>query len=179
MTLDEFLALPETEPASEDAEGVVTQKPWPDGWHSVLQSEMTRRVNAFAKPGKLSLALLELRTTYGGASLVPDIAVYWWDRIPRSPDRRLADIIPGPPDIAAEIASPEQSITDLFSKCVWYVKHGVRIALIVDPDQDTVLRFRPDALPDVLTGDDRIDLDEVLPGFELTVIELFSSLVLD
>jgi hypothetical protein len=42
-----------------------------------------------------------------------------------------------------------------------------------------VLRFSPDALPDALTGDDRIDLDEVLPGFELTVNELFGTLVLD
>jgi hypothetical protein len=32
---------------------------------------------------------------------------------------------------------------------------------------------------EALTGDDRIDLDEVLPGFELTVNQLFASLALD
>ena len=58
-------------------------------------------------------------------------------------------------------------------------RFSARPAVIVEPDRDTVLRFRPDALPDVLTGDDRIDLDAVLPGFELTVNELFASLILD
>jgi Uma2 family endonuclease len=70
-------------------------------------------------------------------------------------------------------------MSDLIDKCVWYVKNGVRLALAVDTYRGTVLRFRPDALPDVLRGDDRIDLDEVLPGFELTVSELFYSLMVD
>jgi Uma2 family endonuclease len=84
-----------------------------------------------------------------------------------------------PPDIAIEIVSPGQAVPDLMEKCIWYVKNGVRIALIADPDEEVVYRFRPDALPDILRDDDRIDLDEVLPGFELTVNELFASLILD
>ena len=127
----------------------------------------------------MAFALPELRTTYSGLSRVPDIAVYLWDRIPRRSDGQIEDRFNSPPDIAVEIVSPEQRIADLISKCIWYVKNGVKIALIADPDQDVVLRFRPDALPDVLIGDDRIDLDEVLPGFEMTVNQLFGSLVLD
>jgi Uma2 family endonuclease len=179
MTLDEFLALPEAEPALELSDGVVTQKVAPQGQHVTLQDDFTQRVNAHARPRKLARAYPELRATYAGLSRVPDVAVYLWHRIPRLPNGRVANRFTEPPDIAVEIVSPDQTATDLVSKCIWYVKNGVRIALIADPTRDIVLRFRPDALPDVLTGDDRIDLDEVLPGFELTVNQLFGSLVLD
>jgi Uma2 family endonuclease len=179
MTLDEFLELPEVEPALEYADGVVTQKVAPQGQHVTLQDDFTQRVNAHARPRKLARAYPELRATYAGLSRVPDVAVYLWHRIPRLPNGRVANRFTEPPDIAVEIVSPDQTATDLVSKCIWYVKNGVRIALIADPTRDIVLRFRPDALPDVLTGDDRIDLDEVLPGFELTVDQLFGSLVLD
>ena len=179
MSLDEFLALPEAEPALEYAGGVVTQKVAPQAQHVRLQLNFAMCVNAFAEPRKLASAFPELRTTYAGLSRVPDVAIYLWGRIPRLPSGRISNRLSEPPDVAVEIVSPGQSVTDQVSKCIWYVKNGVRIALIVDPDRDVVLRFRPDALPDVLSGDDRIDLDEVLPGFELTVDQLFGSLVLD
>jgi Uma2 family endonuclease len=179
MTLDEFLELPETEPSLKYVGGVVRQKGAPPGQHATLQSEFVHVANALAKPPKLALALSELRTTFAGLSRVLDVAVYLWDRIPRLRNGLIANRFNEPPDIAVEIVSPGQTVTDLVSQCIWYVKNGVRIALIADPHEDTVLRFRPDALPDVLTGDDRIDLDEVLPGFELTVNQLFSGLVLD
>jgi Uma2 family endonuclease len=179
MTLDEFLALPEMTPALEYAEGKVTQKVAPQGQHVTLQDDFTQHVNALARPRKLARAYPELRATFAGLSRVPDVSVYLWHRIPRLPNGRVGNRFTEPPDIAVEIVSPDQTTTELVSKCIWYVKNGVQIALLVDPDEDTVLRFRPDAVPDVLTGDDRIDLDEVLPGFELTVNELFGGLVVE
>ena len=179
MTLDEFLKLPETTPALEYARGKVVQKVAPQGQHVTLQDDFTQRVNTIARPRKLARAYPELRATYAGLSRVPDVAVYLWHRIPRLPNGRVANRFTEPPDIAVEIVSPDQSATELVGKCIWYVKNGVRIALIVDPDHDVVLRFRPDALPEELTGDDRIDLDEVVPGFELTVNELFSGLLVN
>jgi Uma2 family endonuclease len=179
MTLDEFLTLPEVKPALEYVDGVVTQKVSPQGQHVTLQDEFTQRVNAVARPRKLARAFSELRATYGGLSRIPDVSVYLWHRIPRLPNGRVANRFTEPPDIAVEIVSPDQTATYLVTKCLWFVRNGVKIALLVDPTRDTVLRFRPDALPDSLTGDDRIDLDEVLPDFELTVNQLFDSLVLD
>jgi len=43
--LDEFLKLPETEPASEFLEGEIIQKPMPQGEHSVLQGEICKTIN--------------------------------------------------------------------------------------------------------------------------------------
>ena len=83
MTLEEFLELPEEEPALEFEDGKVTQKVSPKGRHSVLQLAVAEAFNRFAKPRKLAYAFPELRSTYGTVSLVPDVAIYRWDRIPR------------------------------------------------------------------------------------------------
>jgi Uma2 family endonuclease len=40
ITLDEFLKLPETKPASEFINGEIIQKPIPEGEHSLLQTTL-------------------------------------------------------------------------------------------------------------------------------------------
>src|SRR5437016_496349 len=83
VTLEEFLELPEEEPALEFEDGVVTQKVPPMGKHAGLQGWIVELFNRFARSGKLAMAFTELRTTYSGFSRVPDVAVYQWERIPR------------------------------------------------------------------------------------------------
>ena len=91
MTLDEFLKLPEKKPALEFEDGKVTQKASPKGRHSLLQFTLAAYLNGFAKPRKLAVAFPELRSTYAGQSLVPDVSVYPWDRIPRTEAGIVAD----------------------------------------------------------------------------------------
>jgi len=177
MTLDEFLALPEEEPALEfEPDGTVTQKVSPKGRHSSLQGELIELIHRFARSRKLARAFPELRTVFGGAAYVPDVAVYRWERIKWTAEGEVPDDFADPPDIAVEIISPGQTGTSLLRKCIWYVEHGVQLALLVDPVDRSVLLFRPNAIPRALRAADQIDLSEVLPGFEATVNELFSAL---
>jgi Uma2 family endonuclease len=99
-----------------------------------------------------------------------------WDRIPRNQAGRIEDVFREPPDIAVEIVSPEQRVNALIRRCLWYVANGVRLALLVDPDDESVILFRPGAEPAALRGTDTIDFSEVLPGTQLAVQELFESL---
>jgi Uma2 family endonuclease len=176
LSLRQFLRLPEQEPPLEYLNGMVTQKVSPQGKHSRLQPKFAELINRFGEPSKLAVAFTELRATFGGGSLVPDIAVYRWDRVPLDPDGTVANLFREPPDITVEIVSPGQSVRELAEKCQWFVGHGVSIALVVHPHRGWVRLFRPYAPPQVLRGEDRIDLDEVLPGFELTVEGLFDLL---
>jgi hypothetical protein len=50
------------------------------------------------------------------------------------------------------------------------------VALVVNPAHRTVTRLGRATEPITLRGAARIDLDAVLPGFELTVDELFAAL---
>jgi Uma2 family endonuclease len=176
LTLEQFLTLPEEEPPLEFEDGRAIPKVSPQGQHSLLVYRLAERINRVAEPAKLALALPDLRVTFGGRSPVLDIAVYVWDRISRSESGRVADDFVRPPDIGIEIVSPDQSVTSVVRRCVWYVENGVRVALLVDPEDESVLVFRPNRLPLVVRGVDRIDLDDLLPGLALTPDELFGSL---
>jgi Uma2 family endonuclease len=176
ITLDEFLRIPEQEPALEYEDRTVTQKVSPKGKHSALQYALAEHLNRFASTRKLARAFPELRTTYAGRSYVPDLAVYRWERIPIDDAGQVANDFWEPPDIAVEIVSPEQRTTALVQRCLWYVAHGVRVALMVDPADESVLVFQPDRTPEALQGQDRIVLGDLLPGFALTAQELFDSL---
>jgi Uma2 family endonuclease len=107
-TIDEFLALPETKPASEFIHGQITQKPMPQGEHSLLQGTLCETISQIAKPQQIALAFPELRCVFGGLAIVPDIAVFRWERIPRLPSGRIANRFETYPDWAIEILSPDQ-----------------------------------------------------------------------
>src|SRR5438046_1128786 len=103
LTLEEFLKLPEEEPSLEYVDGEVTQKVAPQGKHAVLQFEIARLLDNFARPLKLAKVLPELRSTYVRASTVPDLSVYLSQRLPHDSDGRIADRFLNPPDLAVEI----------------------------------------------------------------------------
>lgn len=176
MTLEQFLKLPEEKPALEYEEGRITQKVSPKGKHSVLQFKVADAVNRVAGPAKLALAFPELRFTYEGRSYVPDVSVYRHDRIPRDPDGEVVDDFFIPPDIAIEILSPSQNLSALIRKCLWYTSNGVAAALLVSRPDRSVRLFLPRQEPQVLRAQDPIDLGDLLPGFHLTVDQLFESL---
>jgi Uma2 family endonuclease len=180
MTLEEFLALPDEKPALEfEPDGTVTQKMSPKGRHSTLQGFFLDVIGRFAMPRRLAVAYAELRSVYGGAAFVPDVSVYRWERIPRLADGRVADDFTEPPDIAIEIVSPGQRVNALVRRCVWYIDHGVHLALVVDADDESVLIFRRGQQPQVAREHDAVDLTDVLPGFDLSAEQIFAALRLE
>ena len=179
LTLEEFLKLPEEKPALQYFEGRITQKMAPKGRHSVLQGELVEYLNRWGRPRKIALAFPELRTTFAGASFVPDVAVYRRERIPIDVDGEVADEFFLPPDIAVEIVSPRQSRPRLRRQCRWYVDNGVPLALLVDPSHHAVTRFEPGQPERLLRGADVVDCTAIVPGARLTVDELFACLRLE
>jgi Uma2 family endonuclease len=179
LTLEEFLQLPEEKPALELIDGRITQKVSPQGQHSMLEMTIPEQINAFARPRRLALALPELRSTFAGASRVPDVCVFLWERIPRLPDGKISNVFTTPPDLAIEIVSPGQSVAGQVRRCQRFIADGVRLVLLVGPEDESVVRFGNDGTVRVLQNEERIDLDEVLPGLELTPDAIFAPLRLD
>jgi Uma2 family endonuclease len=50
LSLEEFLQLPDTQPASEFIDDEIIRKPMPKGSHSVIQGELIIAINAVVKP---------------------------------------------------------------------------------------------------------------------------------
>ncbi len=176
LTLEAFLQLPEEKPYLEYEDGVVTPKVSPKTRHSILGLRLASRLDEAGLAGRLARAFPELRVTFGGRSYVPDISIFSWERLPVDGEGAFQDDVYEPPDIAIEIVSPDQRVTAQIRRCLWFVENGVRVALIVDPADESVLAFRPDRTAAAWHGADTIDVHEVLPDFDLTVDELFASL---
>ncbi len=121
-------------------------------------------------------AFTETRATFSGASYVPDVSIYTWERIPVDEQGYMLDDFVAAPDIAVEIASPGQGRQKLLDRCRWYVENGVRVALLIDPRRFTVMELRPDAEPRVYRRGQKIDLGDVIAGFALSLDELFGAL---
>jgi Uma2 family endonuclease len=176
MTLAEFLAMRERTPALEYEDGRVTQKVSPKARHSVLQTWLATEWNRHLRPPRLGLAFTELRSTFSTLSRVPDVAVYRWERIPLDEQGRVVDDFFEPPDIAVEIASPGQRRSRLLQRCRRLVDAGVRVALLIQPADESVTVVWPGQEPERLTAGQILDLSQIIPGLQLDVAALFAAL---
>lgn len=135
LSLAEFLALPETQPASEYINGRIYQKPMPQTKHCAIQAELTTVINAVLRKVKIGRAFPELRCVIDGRVLVPDVAILRWDNLPRDPDGMVADQITHPPDWMVEILSPEQSVMRVLEKLQFCLDRGTEMAWFIDPQE--------------------------------------------
>jgi Uma2 family endonuclease len=178
LTLEEFLALPETEPASEYIDGKIVRKPMPQGKHSSLQTEFSTTVNVKLKPQRIARAFSELRCTFGDRSIVPDVSVFIWDRIARDENGEIANVFQLAPDWTIEILSPEQSQTKVTKNILHCLDHGTEMGWIIDPDERTVFVYQPKQqtlafdLPEA-----QIPVPSFASELKLTVGEVFSWLL--
>ncbi|MGD1899444.1 MAG: Uma2 family endonuclease [Phormidesmis sp.] len=177
IALASFLALPETKPASEFINGRIIQKLMPQGQHSTLQGELVTQINAVTKPPKLAWAFPELRCTFGGRSLVPDVAVFTWSRIPTTETGAIANKFNQAPDWTVEILSPGQSSTRVTSNILHCIEHGTLLGWLIDPAEQIVLIYRPKKPPISLeTEQQRLVVPTFASELNLTVDSVFSWL---
>lgn len=142
ISLEEFLDLPETEPASEYAAGIITQKVMPKGKHSILQFELASAINQQTKPQKFAYALPELRCTFAGRSIVADIAVIRWQNLPLDPNGEISNQFNHPPDWIIKILSPSQSSVLVIEKILFCLKEGSEIGWLIDPATKSIIIFQ-------------------------------------
>ncbi|MFE1748341.1 Uma2 family endonuclease [Coleofasciculus sp. H7-2] len=175
ITLEEFLKLPETKPATEYINGEVIQKPMPKTRHSRLQEKLTGTINGVVEEQRIAYAFPELRCTFGGRSIVPDVAVLRWNRIEFNDEGEPVDDVFIAPDWAIEILSPEPSSNRVTGNILHCLKHGSQLGWLIDPSDRSVLIFLPNQQPELYQGSDRL---AVLDGIdlELTAEQIFGWL---
>jgi len=178
ITLNEFLKLPETKPSSEFIDSQIYQKPMPQGKHSTLQIRLIDTINQAGFPQQLAYAFPELRCTFGGRSIVPDIAVFKWDRIPFDTDGEVANTFELSPDWTIEILSPNQSQTKVTDNILFCIRNQTKLGWMLDPEEKAIICFQPNQLPEIMRQS-----DEILPvpdflDLQLTVGQVFDWLKL-
>ncbi|MDR9403315.1 MAG: Uma2 family endonuclease [Halothece sp. Uz-M2-17] len=176
LTLAEFLELPETKPASEYIDGEVYQKPMPQGKHSILQTRLTKAINAVSEPQQLALALTELRCTFSERSIVPDIAVFEWSRIPVTNKGRIKNRIEIAPDWMIEILSPEQSVNKVMKNILFCLHQGAQLGWLIDPEDESVLILKSGQMPEIKSEAEQLPVLDCLQDWEITAKEVFDWL---
>lgn len=174
--IEQFLALPELQPALEYYGGRIIQKAVPKLDHCILQPDLCAILNDHARPRKLGRAYSELRWTAPGDSFVPDIAFIRRGLIPRDVTGRLEQNIQFPPDLVVEIRSPGQTLAELRRKIKWEIKLGVPLGWLFNPPRRRLFVLT-DGQPVVELGPgDFLTAPALLPGFRLDLGEFFGRL---
>ncbi|NES80963.1 MAG: Uma2 family endonuclease [Moorea sp. SIO2B7] len=175
LTLKEFLNLPETKPVSEYIEGQIIKKTMPKARHSRLQNKIIEAVNTVGEAKNIAYAFPELRCTFGGRSIVPDITVLKWKHIKFNDDGEPLDDIYIAPDWTIEILSPGQSSHKVIGNILHCLKNGCQLGWLIDPDDRSILVFKPKQEPELYYGKDIVTVLQEIE-LELTVAQLFSWL---
>jgi Uma2 family endonuclease len=173
-SLESFLSQPETKPASEFINEKTTQKPMPQGKHSRLQVKLSTSINQVVEISKIAYAFSELRCTFGGASIVPDISVFRWERIPRDEFGQVANRFQIYPDWAIEILSPDQRQNKVLANLLHCIENGTELGWLLNPEDESVLVVSDRSIQ-IFKGADQLP---VLNGInlELTAEQIFGWL---
>jgi Uma2 family endonuclease len=179
LTLEQFLQMEETKPASEYACGEAFQKPMPNWDHSTIQIFLGTVLFAFLAETKIGRVLTEFRCIFGPPgrerTYVPDLTYVARARLPS--ERSLAErYLHAAPDLAIEILSPDQHMAHFLDKIQFYLLYGVRLVWVIDPATATVTVQVPGEEARILSSGDTLDGGDVLPGFSVAVDDIFAQM---
>jgi len=172
MTLDEFLALPETKPYTELIDGVPCQKPVGKVRHSRAQGSLERLLilHLATRDGTNWPELgFKFRRTSAGNLRVPDVSYYLPGSVEPDSDEDYPEV---PPDLAAEVRSQGQGLPGLRARLAFLREQGTRCTLLIDPEARTVEAHDGERSWTAL-ADDEVVLEQ-LNGFSFKVDQLFS-----
>jgi Uma2 family endonuclease len=176
-TAEEFEYLPEFWEGYELVEGRLVKKPMAGYEHNWIV-EVIKYAYYQLDPGrKLGIMMSETSTTIGPKDTpMPDIS--FWTAKTR-PKQLIKGAAPRP-DLAVEIMSPrdletKKRRTEAKEKIKRYQAAGVRLAWLIDPEAKTVEVYQPDQEIPVrlLTVNDQLEGEDIIPGFSLSVAALF------
>jgi Uma2 family endonuclease len=80
------------------------------------------------------------------------------------------------PDLAVEVASPGNTVSDMNQKILQYFEAGVRLVWVIFPKTRMVHVYYAADKITVLKGDAMLEGGDVLPGFSVRLSELFTVL---
>lgn len=101
----------------------------------------------------------------------PDFAFISNARLPQT--EPIKGFIPIAPDLAVEIVLPSDRISEVHAKVCEYLEAGTRLVWVIEPGLRTVTVYRSLTHIRTLTIADALDGEDVLPGFQCRVTELF------
>ncbi len=163
MTAEEFLAYADQHPDKRfdfvDGEMVEVS---PKAVHGRIQVLFAGAFLNYTHDNPVGVVYTEVLHVLDGEKFMPDVCI----NVPTT-----EDYFTTPPLVAVEIRSDSQSKAAQRKKAKAYIRHKVKMSILVFPGESIEV-YRPGHDPQVLSGDDNLDGEDVLPGFKISVKDL-------
>jgi Uma2 family endonuclease len=174
LTAEEYRLLPDRGERRELRRGVVIVMNPPGFRHGEVCSNIHHYVDTFVRQQQLGRTLTNDSgiiterdpDTVRGA----DVSYYSYLRVPK--EKSPIGYAGAPPEIVFEVVSPTNTRTEIALKTAEYLRAGVNVVCVVDPQFQTVNVHYPDRPDEKLAGEDALTFAE-LPGFSIPVRLLF------
>lgn len=183
VTAREYAQLPD-EPGwrTELFRGQVVRMPnIRDPRHDWIVSNLHFALESFIRPHKLGRCTLEqvgfdaaLPGEEDDTSWAPDVTFSTNERIAAQQAAVQAGDYGPAPDLAAEVVSPSQSRPDMVERAERWLGAGVRLVWIIWPSRQSVDVWTPDTPMSTIGAQGALDGLDVLPGFRLSLSDLFA-----
>ncbi len=178
MTTDDLLALPDDGWHYELVEGRLVRMP-PSGLEaSSIGIILGAALLAFVRPRHLGIVTGEQGGYVLGpkTDLMPDVGFIRAERVPSRTSRAFKKLAPVAPDLAVEVASPNQYRPGMAKKAQYYLNAGTQLVWIVWPARQQIDIWEPGATEPrrTLKVGDMLDGGDVLLGFTYPVADIFA-----
>jgi Uma2 family endonuclease len=148
------------------------------GKHGEVVGRLTVRAGSFIENNRLGRytgaeTCFVLHTDSNGEETIrcPDFAYISFARAPQPLED---EFVPFAPDLAVEIISPGNSAAHMHDKVLDYLRYGTLQVWVFYPESRTAVVHTKDGAITYMP-DDVLDGGDVLPGFTLTVREVFGE----
>ena len=105
----------------------------------------------------------------GGGKLSPDVS---WIENSRLEDVSLRQFIPVVPDFLIELRSTTDRLRDLQAKMLEYQRLGVKLGLLINPQDKQVEIYRFDREVEVIQSPTSVDCADIMPEFSLDLTKI-------
>ena len=174
VTAEQFFEMPFPDVRTELVDGEIVQMSLPGYEHGRICSRINLRLAPFVEARGLGEVVTEVGFILRrNPDMVrgPDIAFVSREKLEAHGD--TSKFWPGPPDLAVEVLSPEDRISEVLRKVGDYLEAGTRLVWVVDPETETVSAYRGLQQVRVYGAGEELPGEDVLPGFSLKLAEIF------
>ncbi|EAW39018.1 Uma2 family endonuclease [Lyngbya sp. PCC 8106] len=174
LTLEEFLALTETDLNYELVNGEAVPKMAPKRFHSRLTGTLYILLTEWCKnQGEVGIEwAVVLKRNNRDWVTIPDLLYISYTRLPL--ERFEDEACPVPPELAIEIISPDQTFGEISEKAIDYLNAGVLRVWVVDAKAKTITIFYPDAPPQTKRNEASLN-DNLLEGITFNPQQIFQQ----
>ena len=179
VNVDILLEMPDDGYTYEVVKGVLVRIAGSGNRATIIATVLLAALVTYVRPRRLGVITgADGVYKFPGAEtgLIPDVGFYTAAHLPEIVDQDKP--IPFAPDLAVEVASPDQSPGTMAAKARTYLRAGTLLVWVVWPQSGHVDVWRqhvPTGPSHVLAMGGSLDGEEIVPGFAYPVADLFAD----